>query len=146
MSGGDHGAEGAPNFICKGCSKEIVAGQLRRGDEWHADCHAQARPNFDDKPKPRWSPPKGTKPSGLTETQWIILDAAVNSPTGSVLFGAGDRRGTRVAGFDSIGRPVIVAYASPEYFLYSRGLMEKTNERFAARITDAGRAKLAKKS
>src|SRR5258707_571718 len=109
-------------YSCKGCSKEIIAGQLRRGDDWHAECHAAARPGFDTRPQLSWEKPKGQKPSGLTDTQYIILDAAERSPTGSVVFGAGDRRGTRVARIDDLGRPMIVAYSSPEYFLIARGL------------------------
>lgn len=75
----------------------------------------------------------------LTSTQRIILTAAAASPTGSVIFGAGDRKGTRVAGHDKLGRPIIKAYQTPEYFLNTRGLLAITNERHCYSITDAGR-------
>lgn len=75
----------------------------------------------------------------LTSTQRIILTAAATSSTGSVTFGAGDRKGTRVAGHDKLGRPVIKAYQTPEYFLVKRGLLSVTNERHCYCITDAGR-------
>ncbi len=82
----------------------------------------------------------GKTPRGLTRTQHIILDEACCSPAGSVVFARGDRKGTRVAGCDEMDRPIIVAYANPEYFLVTRGFLEAANERHVYRITDAGRA------
>lgn len=76
----------------------------------------------------------------LTRTQRIILDAAASSPTGSVGFGEGDRRGTRVSGYDDLGRPWVIAYQSPEYFMVARGLLERTNERHVYQITEKARA------
>ncbi len=91
----------------------------------------------------RRAPAKPRRRRGLTETQVIILEAANAPPTGSVQFGAGDRRGTRVIRVDDMGRPLIVAYSNPEWFLLGRGLLERANEPFVFRITDAGRAALA---
>ncbi len=78
----------------------------------------------------------------LTKTQRIILCAAAQSPGGTVMFGEPDRRGTRIVGYDKLGCPVVIAYCSPEYFLLTRGMLERTNERYVFRITDAGRAAL----
>jgi hypothetical protein len=79
----------------------------------------------------------------LTKTQTFILKAAAVSPTGSVGFYAGDRKGTRIARTDDLGRPWIVAYGSPEWFLCARKLLEKSNEPHVYALTDAGRAAFA---
>lgn len=128
----------APAPLCKGCKEPIIAGQLRRGDDWHAFCfplrEAESRPLT-----PRVKPAPG-----LTLTQTIILTAAADSPSGSVGFGAGDRNGTRVAKIDDMGRPWIIAYCTPEHFLLGRGLLSKDNERYVYRITDKGRAAIGR--
>jgi len=125
-------------YVCKGCKKPIIPGQLRRGDNWHAACFplraSESRPLTPRPPRIR----------GLTPTQAIILTVAAKSPTGSVAFGAGDRRGTRVSMVDDMGRPWITAYATPEFFLEGRGLLSKGNEPYVYRITDKGRAMLGK--
>lgn len=122
---------------CKGCHLPITAGQLRRGDDWHAACFSALEASI-----ARVRAPKPPRIKGLTETQVIILTAAAASPSGTIGFGAGDRRGTRVAGFDDLGRPWIKAYSNPEYWLLARGLLERANERHMCRITEAGRAML----
>lgn len=122
-------------YLCKGCRLPIVPGQLRRGDNWHSHCFQIVAMEAPRTPKP-------LKRKGLTETQSIILQAAAASPSGSVGFGAGDRRGTRVVNIDEMGRPWIIAYSTPEHFMVGRKLLERTNERFVYRITPAGRAAL----
>ena len=123
--------------VCKGCGLQIVVGDLRRGDEWHAICF----PTRAERPAPLT--PRVTGVRGLTSTQEIILRAAAASPSGSVGFGAGDRKGTRVSMIDDFDRPWITAYATPEWFLLHRGLLAKSNEPYVYRITDAGRAALS---
>lgn len=122
-------------YLCKGCGSAIIPGQLRRGDNWHAECYSQAEVRVFGKALKTY----GKQPKGLTRTQHIILDEAACSPTGSVVFARGDRKGTRIARVDELDRPVIVAYSSPEYFLVQRGLLEAANERHVYRITAAGR-------
>lgn len=81
----------------------------------------------------------------LSPTQKFILHTAADTRDGVVVFGKPDRRGTRKAGESATGHPIIIAYQTPEFFLKSRGLMElHGNERFTYRITDAGRAAIAK--
>ncbi len=124
-------------YLCKGCKMAIEPGQLRRGDNWHAHCFQIVALEAPRTPRP-------LKRKGLTATQSIILQAAAASPSGAVGFGAGDRRGTRVVKIDDMGRPWIIAYSSPEFFLAGRGLLAKSNEPYVYRITDAGRAAIAK--
>jgi hypothetical protein len=124
---------------CKGCAQPIKDGELRRGDNWHAACHAQVVASYTGH---RPAQPRVRGVRGLTSTQEIILRAAAVSPSGSVGFGAGDRKGTRVAKIDDFGRPWIIAYSCPEFFLEGRGLLAKGNEPFVYRITPAGREAL----
>lgn len=134
---------------CRGCGEPIIAGQLRRGDNWHAACHSSARSDADDlaaailgrREAPRLS--RMPRIKGLTPTQVLILTVAARTASGSVGFGAGDRGGSRVARYDDMGRPWIIAYSTPQYFLKARGLLVQTNEPHVYRITDAGRAALA---
>lgn len=85
---------------------------------------------------------KGRAPR-LTKSQFIVLEAAAKAPSGAIGFAAGDRRGTRVGRVDELGRPWIIAYQNPEFFLASKKLLEATNERWVYRITDLGREALA---
>lgn len=79
----------------------------------------------------------------LTKTQKIILSAALSHERGLVRFAPGDRRGTRVVRHPGHDIPLIIAYATPEYFLKARGLLVPYgNERHVWRITDAGRASI----
>lgn len=75
----------------------------------------------------------------LTPTQRIILDAAAEAPNGTIVMAVPDRKGTRVAYKDSLGRPMIVAYGTPEVFLVTRGFLRRGNEPFTFQITDEGR-------
>lgn len=84
----------------------------------------------------------GPTRKGLTATQVIILEAAASSPTQTVIFLQGDRKGTRVVGYDDMGTPRIVAYASPEFFLEARSMLAKANAPYSYRITAVGRAAL----
>lgn len=81
----------------------------------------------------------------LTKSQRIILEAA-RDHGGLVMFGAGDRRGTRISGIaKETGVPVITAYSNPEYFLKRRGLLKPAGGNFTRwvyRITEAGLAAL----
>lgn len=129
--------------FCKGCGMAIIPGQMRRGDDWHASCFNEIERRV--LTDPRCRSPRGAPPRGLTRTQHIILEAATRSPSGSVVMGAGDRRGTRIVRFDDMDRPVVIAYANPEYFLLGRGLLAEANERYVYRITEAGRAMLNRK-
>lgn len=122
-------------FVCKGCKRPIQAGQLRRGDNWHAKCFMDLERSTLGKV---WNKPKGPIPRGLTETQYIILRAAADAPGCAVRFLLGDRKGTRVVGWDDLDRPKIRAYGNPEYFLRTRGLLAPTDEPHVFRITDAG--------
>ena len=81
----------------------------------------------------------------LTQTQKFILEVMSKHERGLAQFGAGDRRGTRVKSYGYLdGRPVIVAYGTPEWFLKARGLISSFgNEPFVYQITDAGRAALS---
>ena len=85
----------------------------------------------------------GPTRKGLTATQVIILEAAASSPTQTVMFLQGDRKGTRVVGYDDMGTPRIVAYGTPEFFLEARSLLAKANAPYSYRITDTGRAALS---
>jgi len=127
---------------CRGCDQPIIAGQLRRGDNWHAACHSA---NFQEIHARERAPRLARMPriKGLTPTQVLILTAAARSSSGAVGFGAGDRRGSRVAKYDDMGRPWIIAYSTPQYFLKCRGLLVQANEPHVYRITDEGRAMLA---
>lgn len=82
-------------------------------------------------------------PIRLTATQRIILKAAA-SGNGRVVFGRGDRRGTRVVGKDNLCTPIIFAYGAPEVFLLYRGLLARTDNHHCYRITDLGRAIIRK--
>lgn len=126
-------------WLCKGCGSPIIVGQLRRGDTWHSECFNKAEAIVTG---PRVRRPTTKTPRGLTQTQHFILDEASCSPTGSVVFARGDRKGTRCAGVDNLDRPIIVAYSNPEYFLLRRGLLQAGNEPHVYCITDAGRAAL----
>ena len=127
---------------CRGCDQPIMAGQLRRGDNWHASCHSSVMREIDAHERaPRLAKMPHIK--GLTPTQVLILTAASSCSSGAVGFGAGDRRGSRVARYDDMGRPWIIAYSTPQYFLKGRGLLVQANEPHVYRITDAGRAMLA---
>lgn len=84
----------------------------------------------------------------LTKSQRIILEAA-RDYDGLVMFGAGDRRGTRISGITrETGIPIITAYSNPEYFLKSRGLLKPAGgnfTRFVYRITEEGLAAIPAK-
>lgn len=119
---------------CKGCDLEIAPGQLRRGDNWHAECFSDIEGRFT-RPSRR---PRRRAVKGLTPTQVIVLEAAAKSSTQSVGFARGDRKGTRVAAHDDIGRPWIIAYGYPATFLMTRGFLAKGNEPHVYSITPAG--------
>lgn len=126
-------------YLCKGCGKPLVPGELRRGDNWHAQCFSDLEVRVRSyRTTPR--PPRRIK--GPTPTQVVCLEAAAASPTGSVGFTAGDRKGTRVSATDDMERPWITAYSYPEFFLEGRGLLEKGNEPHVYRLTPKGRAML----
>lgn len=121
--------------LCKGCGLGIEPGQLRRGDDWHADCFSSLERKF---VATRPKLPKARR--GLTSTQVFILEHALAGP---ILMGAGDRRGTRCVGYEeATGAAVIKAYCNPAYFLQARGLLRPRNQLHYYDITPAGRAAL----
>jgi hypothetical protein len=42
--------------LCKGCGLEIISGQLRRGDDWHAECSPLAK--FEARPRRKRRTPR----------------------------------------------------------------------------------------
>lgn len=79
------------------------------------------------------------QPLNLTHTQRVILNEAQGHERGLVRMGAGDRKGTRRAGWDSMGVPIVIAYSEPEFFLKGRGFLRSYgNDRHVYQITDAG--------
>lgn len=79
----------------------------------------------------------------ITPTQRLILQAAAGNDLGLVIFGGGDRAGTRVSSHDPLGTPIIRAYGWPEGFLKARGLLAPHgNDRHTFAITAKGLAAL----
>lgn len=84
----------------------------------------------------------GHSAAGLTPTQIILLKHAKAGPIRML---PGDRLGTRCVGYEEdTGAAKMVAYQTPEFFLLSRGLIRRRNERNYYDITDEGRAAIAK--